>query len=275
VAFIAAITLLALFWPELDTTRSREALNQAILISPQGTRRLRPGRSSSVAARENWESSWGLSGATPRLGFADHFEAKRYGEALDLYRGDLLPGLFTEEAGGFEEWVESERARLRSAAPRAAREVAESREREQSYTTAVISARRGRRIGGVGYERAVRELLALLDRLGDRAGAIHAYEEFVRRLARELEAEPAAETLAVVDEIRKRAVAHAFIASRGEIGDPFSAAFDVARRIGSLRRHPYRRTSSSTGGESFANWDAAEWPLSTWPSTSSTIATSR
>src|SRR2546425_2465476 len=39
-----------------------------------------------------------------------------------------------------------------------------------------------------------RRLIMLLDRLGERAGAVEAYEEFTKRLAADLETEPAAET---------------------------------------------------------------------------------
>jgi serine/threonine protein kinase len=56
-------------------------------------------------------------------------------------------------------------------------------------------------------ERVVRELLELLDRLGDRAGAIHAYEEFARRLSSDYGAEPAVETKALVERIRARPAA--------------------------------------------------------------------
>ncbi|MGH7476763.1 MAG: BTAD domain-containing putative transcriptional regulator, partial [Longimicrobiales bacterium] len=54
-------------------------------------------------------------------------------------------------------------------------------------------------------ERGIRRLIALLDRAGDRAGAIVAYEDFARRLAEELEVEPAPETRALVEEVRGRA----------------------------------------------------------------------
>jgi serine/threonine protein kinase len=45
-------------------------------------------------------------------------------------------------------------------------------------------------------------LIELLDRLGDRAGALRAYEEFARRLAAELDVEPAPDTVALIQRIR-------------------------------------------------------------------------
>ena len=56
-------------------------------------------------------------------------------------------------------------------------------------------------------EGEARNLIALLGRLGDRAGAVQAYEEFARRLRVEYEVEPAPETLATIRAVRTRQVA--------------------------------------------------------------------
>src|SRR2546425_679318 len=50
-------------------------------------------------------------------------------------------------------------------------------------------------------------LITLLDRLGERAGAVEAYEEFTKRLAADLETEPAAETKALMTAVRGRNLA--------------------------------------------------------------------
>src|SRR3989449_654604 len=47
-------------------------------------------------------------------------------------------------------------------------------------------------------------LFRSLDRLGDRAGALEAYEAFAKRLAAELEADPAPETRALAGAVRER-----------------------------------------------------------------------
>ncbi|HEU4829434.1 MAG TPA: tetratricopeptide repeat protein, partial [Gemmatimonadales bacterium] len=56
-------------------------------------------------------------------------------------------------------------------------------------------------------EGEVRNLIKLLGRLGDRAGAVQAYEDFARRLRVDFEVEPAPETLATIEAIRTRQVA--------------------------------------------------------------------
>ncbi len=56
-------------------------------------------------------------------------------------------------------------------------------------------------------EAALRTLITLLDRAGDRAGAVAAYDEFAAHVGADLEAEPAAETKALLAAIRGRETA--------------------------------------------------------------------
>jgi hypothetical protein len=44
--------------------------------------------------------------------------------------------------------------------------------------------------------------MTMLDRLGDRAGALRVYTEFARRLKKEFEAEPSRETVALAASLR-------------------------------------------------------------------------
>jgi TolB-like protein/Flp pilus assembly protein TadD len=53
----------------------------------------------------------------------------------------------------------------------------------------------------------VRRFVVLLDRLGDRTGAVSAYDEFAERVRTDLEAEPSAETTAVIAAVRDRRTA--------------------------------------------------------------------
>jgi serine/threonine-protein kinase len=192
-------TLLAMFWPDLDEAHARDALNQAVRF----LRKELGGSSESIIISRGSEEL-GVDAAAlwcDVAAFRDAIEADRQGEALELYRGDLLPGFLLGRDAGFEAWLERERTWLRTRAAQAARVLADACERDARFTTAVSSARRAVELSSVD-ERIVRELLELLDRLGDRAGAMHAYEEFARRLATEYDAEPASETKGVIDRIR-------------------------------------------------------------------------
>jgi eukaryotic-like serine/threonine-protein kinase len=188
--------LLGIFWPELDQEHARNALSKAVHFL---RRSLGEGALVSRSAEE-----LGLDGAlvwTDVAAFGAALDGDRVDEALGLYRGDLLPSFFVPDAPGFEEWLERERTDLRARAAEAARLLAERLEVGGDATRAIACARRAVALSN-GDERPLRRLLELLDKLGDRSAALHAYDTFARRLAAELEVEPGAETVALIERIR-------------------------------------------------------------------------
>ena len=194
-------SLLALFWSGLDAYRARKALNQAV-----GFLR-RELRSASVITRHGSESL-GIDATQcwcDAVAFEDAARAGRYGEALDLYRGDLLEGWFVDQAPGFEEWTERERSRLRGLAADAAGRIADAEWRAGRSAQAIRHAERAVKLSQLD-ERAFRRLLEFMDGSGNRVGAIKAYGDF-RRLTNDLGVEPSAETRAAVERIRARSAA--------------------------------------------------------------------
>jgi serine/threonine-protein kinase len=191
-------TLLALLWPELDQTRARKALNKAVHFVRHAL------GDAALVSRTTEDLSVDSSLVwCDAVALVDASDGGRIDEALELYGGELLPGFYTDASPAFEEWLDRERTRLRRLAADAARRLARDREHAREFTSAVIFARRAAELSG-DDERAVREVLELLDRLGDRAGALDAYERFARRLATEFDAEPAAETKQLIAQIRGR-----------------------------------------------------------------------
>ena len=191
-------TLLALFWPELDQEHARAALRQALHVVRDGL--------GGDAVTSRGDEEIGLDFAQVSCDVAAFERALRIGqleEALDLYRGALLEGFFISDAPEFERWLETERARLQQAAAGGARALAERYESDNDLTRAVRWTRRSIELAP-SDEGLVRRLIALLDRQGDRAGALEAYEAFARRVAAEYDAEPAAETRALVAAVRAR-----------------------------------------------------------------------
>ena len=188
--------LRAMFWPELNDARARDSLNQSVrfLRRALGDDVLKSHGAEALAVSR--EHLWCDASAMRKA-----LAAGRPREALQLYRGDLLAAVFVSEAAAFEEWLESERGVLREEAVRAARLAAESYECSHSITAAISAARRAVELAALD-ERSLRRLIELLDRLGDRSGALVAYERFERRLAAELESEPSAETKALIDRVR-------------------------------------------------------------------------
>src|SRR5213594_2162466 len=203
-AYLAAATprrlhrrdsLIALFWPELDQEHARAALRQAL-------HGLRHALGDGVLVSRGDEDI-GLDAERIRcdvVEFERAAEAGRLADALDLYRGDLLEGFFIRGAPAFEQWLEDERVRLRVLALRSATLLAE----RGGLAESVQWGRRALRIAPLD-EPTLRRLMQTLDRLGDRAGALEAYEAFAKRLTAELEADPAPETRALSDAVRARA----------------------------------------------------------------------
>ena len=192
-------TLLALFWPENDQEHARSALSQAVRFLRRAL------GEAAIVSRTNEELALDetLISVDVRA-FRKALEEQRLDQALQLYQGELLPSFFLPQAPGFEEWLERERAQLRLRAAAAARSLAERHESARHMTQAIACARRAVELSN-GDERPLRRLLELLDRLGDRAGALRTYEDFARRLAAELQVEPAPETIALIERIRSSA----------------------------------------------------------------------
>src|SRR6266571_4606648 len=194
-------TLLALFWPELDQDHARAALRQSlhVLRSALGADTVLSRGDEEIGL--DFERIWCDVAA-----FARAIDGGEPRQALDFYRGNLMAGFFISDAPEFERWLESERAKLAGVAARTARTLAQSCEKRGDLSTAVLWARRAIELAP-NDEGLLRQLIAVLDRTGDRAGALQAYEEFAQHLAEEYEAEPAAETKALLATVRARETA--------------------------------------------------------------------
>lgn len=190
-------TLLAMFWPESTDERARGAFRQAVYY-------LRRSLGVGVLANRA-EDEIGIAQGTLRCD-ATEFRAALgrddAASALTLYRGDLLDGLLLADAPEFERWLSAERAAFRAEAVAAAWTLANAAAPTDAGA-ALEWARRAVALAPLD-EAGVRRRIALLDRAGDRAGAVQAYDEFARSLADELGLEPAPETRGLVEDIRRR-----------------------------------------------------------------------
>ncbi|MGZ3485180.1 MAG: AfsR/SARP family transcriptional regulator, partial [Gemmatimonadaceae bacterium] len=200
-------TLLGLFWPDADQTHARTSLRNAlhVLRHSLGEAALHSRGDEEVAI--NFDVIW-----CDAVGFDERVALNDVDGGLDLYRGDLLTGFFLDDVPSFEHWLDSERTRLRRSAAQAARVAAERREAEGNLTEAVSMARRAVDLAATD-ERAVRGLIELLARVGDRAGALHAYENFAQHLTAEFGAEPSAETRELMGRVRSHERAAASVDS--------------------------------------------------------------
>jgi len=109
--YVSRDELLALFWPESDSERARNALNQYVF-------RLRDGLGSdSILSRG--ANRLGLNRelvSCDAVRFQRALEESDLEGALDLYQGDLLPGFYLSGTPELEKWLDNQRRRLRSRA---------------------------------------------------------------------------------------------------------------------------------------------------------------
>jgi len=191
-------TLVALLWPELDHTHARNALRQVVHA-------LREALGADVVLARG-EEEVGVSEdhlSCDVREFEKSLAAGQAEQALELYRGGLLSGLHLSGVPEFERWLDEEREHVRRRACEAARLLTDRADAAGNATGAAGWALRLTELSP-SDEPAVRRLMQLLDRTGDQAGAVRAYQEFHRRLARDLELQPSSETRALVQAVRAR-----------------------------------------------------------------------
>ena len=191
-------TLLALFWPELDQEHARAALRQSLtfLRRELGDAVIRTRGGEEVGADP--EQLWCDAAA-----FEEALRDADAERALELYRGDFLPGFHVTGCGAFERWAEEGRGKLREQAADAAAQLSARAVAAGTMAEAVHWAHRALAITP-DDERAFTRVMLLLDRAGDQAGALRVYDAFVARLAAEYQTEPSPEVRQLAAGIRSR-----------------------------------------------------------------------
>lgn len=192
-------TLVALFWPELDQEHARGALRQALTF-------LRRALGKDVVITRGEEEI----GVDPTALSCDAVEFDQAcaegqsGAAMLAYRGAFLEGLYIADAAPeLEHWLDEERGRLRRRAAQACGSLVEERRAAGDRAGAAEWGRHAAALSP-NDEGELRRLIELLDGLGDRAGAVQAYQQFAQRVAADLEVEPSAETRAAIQAVRER-----------------------------------------------------------------------
>ena len=206
-------TILGILWPDVDQTRARSALRQALhtLRSTFGADAIVSSGNECVALNASVVhcDAWELE---------DAVAAGNHSKALDLYRGELAAGLFVSDAPGFDDWLAEERARVRSLVRASAWAEAERLAAIPNPMEAVAVARQALALSELD-ESALRKAMRIAGSVGDASAAVAMYDAFATALRRELDAEPSAETTATLERIRSQALlaASASDAPTGEI----------------------------------------------------------
>lgn len=122
-------------------------------------------------------------------------------EAVELYRGEFLAGLYVDDSVAFEEWAVLQRERFHTLVLDKLYHLANHSERRRDYDRARCYAQRQVELEP-WREEAHRQLMRLLARSGQRSAALAQYERCRRALADELGVEPDDETQALYERIR-------------------------------------------------------------------------
>src|SRR3989442_1335006 len=112
-------------------------------------------------------------------------------------------------------------------------------------------------------EPTLRRLMQTLDGLGDRAGALEAYEAFAKRLTAELETDPAPETRALAGAVRERVAT--LSSTAGELAPLETRASAIASAVAGVPKHaparPGPRWWVGAAGGGFGLAAAGLWPI--------------
>lgn len=232
--------VIALFWPELDQSQARTYLRKALyairdelggdVFVSRGEDEIR------VDPTRIWCDAVAL---------AQHVREGAWSQALLLYRGELLDGLFPEGvAQEFQEWLSEQRKTSRGLAAQAAWESSHLHQERGDHALAAVAARRARDLDP-DNEEGVRRLMELLDRRGDRGGALRVYGEWQARLQKEYGVEPAPETRKLARKVQaaRKGESHEtppmlapIVAHSGELPPPVRTAGAERRESGRGRR---------------------------------------
>jgi DNA-binding SARP family transcriptional activator/Flp pilus assembly protein TadD len=228
--------LLAVFWPELDAQRGRTALRNALHVLRQHT--------GAGVIRTRGDDDVSLDPALFTTDAAEmdrDVDAGRLAEAFDRYRGDYLRGLYIKDAESFERWLDDERRRHVSIARKAGLSAANECEQSGDVRGAIDLVERVADLDLLD-ESVVRRLVDLLDRSGDHARALAAYERFSARLSQDLGAQASAETVARVEAIRSRRYPAADAAPAGDqpVAVAASSVAPAPTTVKRTRRWPAR-----------------------------------
>lgn len=188
--------LTSMFWPDLDNAHARSALRTALHRMRQGI--------GDVLDAHGAEAVGLRSGAIhcDATELAAAHARRDWTSALASFRGEFLAGFHAEGvAAEFEEWVAATRRESRRLAAEAVRRLAAEAEADARWDDALAYGRRAVAIEPAD-ERAVRQLIALQVRAGDRAGAWATYAALRNLLQREFGAAPSPETTALVTALR-------------------------------------------------------------------------
>ncbi len=218
--------LAAMLWPESDDESARGALRRtlSVLRAALGTRWVTADRS--AVALDDDRVRVDLAELEAAAASGDHASLRR---AASLARGPFLAGFSLRDSPDFDDWRATRAVAVERLVGDVLERLATTAEAAGDASGAIAAASRRLDLDPLD-EPARRQLMAMLARAGDRAGAIRQYRAGVAVLERELGVAPLAETTDLYEAIRdaqltsgggeRRPVGHAADRQPTGRGDP-------------------------------------------------------
>ncbi|MCB9101034.1 MAG: tetratricopeptide repeat protein [Anaerolineales bacterium] len=208
--------LVGLFWPDWPDSNARANLRHALnnlrtvlrdrnatppfLLSDRQTIHFNPDSSYRLDVAE-FSRLVDRRPTAPQTDEMSEQAVERLQQAIALYTGPFLTGLFLEGCAAFEEWSLLTRERLQIQLLATLQNLTHHFEQQGNYEFAFNYARQQVEIDPL-QEQAHRHLMRLLARTGQRSAALVQFETLRQRLADELDVAPSAETTALHQQIQ-------------------------------------------------------------------------
>lgn len=198
--------LIGLFWPDVAESNARASLRMAL---SNARKALQPtGLVDEVLDATRTSVGWARHGhvAVDALQFQAHLQQGDLPQALSLYRGPLLDGLYLDDCPAFDDWVSVQRQRYHLQALDAANELASLYTDAGDYAHAEQVTRRQLELDPL-HDAAQRRLLRLLAYQGQHNAARSQFQAFKALLRDELGIEPDAELQMLMQQIDTQTLA--------------------------------------------------------------------
>ncbi len=203
-------SLADMFWPE--SKRPRQNLRQAlfnlrkVLCSQATTCEFLVVTSQSVAFPRSsnvWVDVWEFESLIEKAAGCSREGVSYLEQAVALYQGDLLAGLYVRNALAFEEWHRLRREALHNAYVRALNCLISQYQLQGRYEQALNYARRLQSLEPWSDETTY-VIMELLDRLGETDAALETFQHFVEYLRTEEHREPAQSLVKLYRRLEKK-----------------------------------------------------------------------
>jgi DNA-binding SARP family transcriptional activator len=208
--------LLALFWSDVEDSRARASLRQALHSLRKDTDNALTLTRSAAEVRLNPDVIWCDAAAFDAAVARDALD-----DAVELYRGPFLESFYLRGCPDFESWTHTVRARLTVSHTRCRERLAERALEAGEYANAITHLR-----ALIGYDPcnspAVCTLMTALAESGDPVAAVRVAEAHSEMVLRDYEAVPSPEVIALADRLRRqpqpRSLTDAHAEANGQAG---------------------------------------------------------